>query len=269
MKLWIWSDLHLEQQHVQLPPVAPDGAEMIVCAGDWAVAGQLESQMYNVVRAYDLPIIFVAGNHEYQGELSFEASRNLMAMITEKSKSWNQRVHILDNEYLAYKDIVFIGGTLWTDFLYLADNPAELPWRIKEAEFLIRDFSVIRMETEEAFSPSLMLRQHRITSSFIHETTKLFARHRKVVVSHHIPHGAASDIKYQHSAANYLYTSSAAAFENLMHSAHAPDIWICGHTHQVTDVQIGKTRIISNPYGYQRFKNERQNGFSWDYIVEV
>ena len=269
MNIWIWSDLHLEQQYVEFPLAAPAQADVILCAGDWTTADKLEDQMRSAIQRYNLPIIFVAGNHEYQCDLSFEASRHVMASIVEKSLHWNQRVHVLDNEFLLYQDIVFVGSTLWTDFLYQLSDLAELPWRVKEAESLIRDFTAIKMNDGENFSPSLMLQQHRIASHFIHETCQRFIDKRKVVISHHIPHEAASADVYQTSASNYLYASGASAFESLMHSSAAPHLWICGHTHQPTDIQIGKTRIISNPYGYRRFKSERENSFRWDYVVTL
>ena len=269
MNIWVWSDLHLEQQYVEFPLAAPAQADVILCAGDWTTADQLEGQMRSIIQRYNLPIIFVAGNHEYQGKLSFEASRLAMLAIAEKSVHWSQRVYVLDNECLLYRDIVFIGSTLWTDFLYQLTDLAELPWRVKEAESLIRDFTAIRMADGENFSPSLMLQQHRIASRFIHESCQHFIDKRKVVISHHIPHEAASAEVYQTSASNYLYASGASAFENLMHSSAAPHLWVCGHTHQATDIQIGKTRIISNPFGYRRFKSERENSFRWDYIVTL
>lgn len=269
LNLWIWSDLHLEQQHVEFPATAPEHADVIVCAGDWTTTDRLEDQMRVIIQRYDLPIIFVAGNHEYQGELTFEASRETLVAIANNSQNWNQRVHILDNHYLVHEGIAFIGGTLWTDFLYQAESPAELPWRVKEARSLIRDFQVIKREAGEGFSPSCMLQQNKQTSAFIYEASERFQNMPKVVVSHHIPHERASSPLYLRSATNYLYASSAAAFEDLMHSSFAPSLWICGHTHQVTDVQVGQTRIVSNPMGYQRFKSERQNGFRWDYVVTV
>ena len=269
LNIWVWSDLHLEQQYVEFPNAAPALVDVIVCAGDWTTADQLEGQMKKVVQDYNLPIIFVAGNHEYQGALTFEASKASMASIVEKSRHWNQRVTILDNENFIYKDVVFIGSTLWTDFMYQADSHAELPWRVKEAEALIRDFTAIQMASGECFSPSFMLQQNKLSLRYIYETCERFSPKRKVVISHHIPHEAASDAVYQNSASNYLYASSASAFENLMHSHAAPDLWICGHTHQVTDIQVGQTRIISNPYGYRRFKSERENAFRWDYVISV
>lgn len=269
MNIWVWSDLHLEQQYVEFPMTAPAYGDVIVCAGDWTTADQLEGQMKKIVQQYNLPIIFVAGNHEYQGALSFEASRAVMSSISEKSLHWNQRVYVLDNDYLTYQDVVFIGCTLWTDFLYQIDNHAELPWRVKEAEFLIRDFSAIKLNSGEYFSPSLMLQQNKISRRYIYETCERFASKRKVIISHYIPHEAASDGAYHNTPSNYLYASSASAFEDLLHSQTAPDLWICGHTHQATNIQVGQTRIISNPHGYRRFKSERENAFRWDYVMTV
>src|SRR5919106_314252 len=65
MKLWIWSDLHLEMQDIPLPERAPDGVDVIVCAGDLCYAPHLGRRAFDIVHRYDLPLVFVPGNHEF------------------------------------------------------------------------------------------------------------------------------------------------------------------------------------------------------------
>jgi hypothetical protein len=49
----------------------------------------------------------------------------------------------------------------------------------------------------------------------------------------------------------------------------APALWVCGHTHHVSDVRVGRTRIVCNPYGYLRVPNERNNGFRPDLVIDT
>jgi hypothetical protein len=47
------------------------------------------------------------------------------------------------------------------------------------------------------------------------------------------------------------------------------NLWIYGHTHHAVDVRLGRTRLLCNPYGYQRRPDEQKNGFSWETTVDV
>jgi hypothetical protein len=38
-------------------------------------------------------------------------------------------------------------------------------------------------------------------------------------------------------------------------SAFQPDLWIHGHVHDSFDYQIGRTRIVCNPRGYEAHAN--------------
>ena len=64
MKLWIWSDLHLELQTPIFPEAAPH-ADMRVCAGDLCRADALCDAARWIIERYRLPMVFVPGNHEF------------------------------------------------------------------------------------------------------------------------------------------------------------------------------------------------------------
>src|SRR5690606_14717257 len=65
MKLWIWSDIHNEQQQVGFPSreQAPE-SDAIVIAGDLNSAPNLPCMLEFLIDLYDKPIIYVPGNHE-------------------------------------------------------------------------------------------------------------------------------------------------------------------------------------------------------------
>ena len=47
---------------------------------------------------------------------------------------------------------------------------------------------------------------------------------------------------------------------------YQPALWVHGHTHDSFDYNIGNTRVICNPAGYD---HEPNPDFRWDLVVEI
>lgn len=95
---------------------------------------------------------------------------------------------------------------------------------------------------------------------------------RKIVVTHHLPYPDCTPEFYRggrHSDANHLFANSAELFGDLFVSDAAPELWNCGHTHHPSDITVGRTRIVFNPRGYMRVRNERENGFRWNLVINT
>lgn len=275
MKLWIWSDLHLETQDVELPGRAPPGVDVIVCAGDLCHADDLRHIARWIVESLRLPVVFVPGNHEFYRGVdgshlrSVSVDRRLMAEAAEQSKGWSHRLHVLDDGVAEFGGVRFVGGTLWTDFALGAVGDGDLAWRMNAARSMMPDFGQIRLRGNEMLSPQAMLDMHRETRAFIsHEAIRPFAG-ETVVVTHHLPHPACTPDIYLGSESNYLFASSEEAFGVLMEGPNAPGLWVCGHTHHPVDVRTGGTRVVCNPAGYRAARDERENGFRWDLVVDT
>lgn len=276
MKLWIWSDLHLEMQEVPLPERAPEGADVIVCAGDFCYAPDLGRRAFEIVHRYDLPLVFVPGNHEfYWGgwmSRSKPSDHRLMREAAEASKSWRQPLLLLDDAVSEIGGVLFIGGTLWTDFRMGLEKEDLLPWRMMTAPSQLADFSQIRLGDGERLSPQIMLAFHILTYGHIERQLAIPFDGKKVVVTHHVPHPDCTPKVYRgtpHSDANYLFACSEHVFGDILNSEAAPALWICGHTHHPVDVMVGRTRVICNPRGYLAFADERNNGFRWDLVIDT
>lgn len=276
MKLWIWSDLHLELQTVYMPlgHQKPDGVDAIVCAGDLCHADRVADTARAFIERYDVPIIFVPGNHEfYRGgvfgkDRNIEGDRLLLQIAQRDSKDWPHRFYVLDDDAVVIGDVRFVGGTLWTDFL-LGAHESDLPWRLNSAVTQIADFSQIGMRDGSKLSPQPMLNMHRVTATYICRQLAEPSSGKTVVVTHHLPHPAATPAIYRGANANFLFASSERVFGDLFESYDAPALWVCGHTHHPSDVMVGGTRIVCNPMGYRSIPNERENGFCWDLVIDT
>lgn len=274
MRLWIWSDLHLELQQVPLSYKAPEGVDAIVCAGDLCHAPDLARICKAIVEKYKLPMVFVPGNHEFYGKPHMKHRRTLphdrilMQEAALASKDWEFPLYVLDDGTVEVDGVRFVGGTLWTDFLMDGDD-FDLPWRLREAPGQIGDFSNIFMQNSDLLSSTDWIDMHRETAGFIREELKKPFQGKTVVVTHHLPYPGCTPEFYRGSSSNHLFASSEAAFGDILRSQNAPALWICGHTHEVVDVTIGKTRVVCNPFGYRFIPHERGNGFSWDFVIDT
>jgi predicted MPP superfamily phosphohydrolase len=101
MRLWIFSDLHLEKGSAFAP--LPPAFDCLVCAGDlWNDIGQSIATVAKL--AQGRPSILVAGNHEYWSDDPIEIGRILAE---------HDGVHLLECDTATIDGITFAGATLW------------------------------------------------------------------------------------------------------------------------------------------------------------
>lgn len=269
MKLWIWSDVHLEISNSQIDFTRPD-ADIIVIAGDLTYADCVSEVAKDIIDRYQLPIIYAAGNHEYYGShqrgSSFETDQLILRLAERDSDSWSHKLYVLDEDTVVINDVRFVGATLWTDFKLNLKNESQLSARMRNSENLLRDFTSIRMRSGERFSAADMIKLNASNADYIKSQVSENFDGKTVIVSHHLPHPACIGEKYRDSEANYLFSNSEDAFNDVLDSGRV-DAWICGHSHQATDVVVGKTRVVCNPFGYD-FEQGR-NGFRENMVIEV
>lgn len=256
MRLWIFSDLHLEFLEPAHPPAIPD-ADVCVVAGDILDCGIVPSIRWlgeNI--AMHMPVVFVAGNHEFYRSFFRDA---MLAAAAETRKYSN--VFFLENREVIINDVVFIGATMWTDFdLY---GTPELSAR--HARRAMADYKAIRFEKTpfRYFSPMDSAKMHRQSRRFILDRLETHAGRRRIVVTHHAPSA-------QSIPERFLNDSLSPAFASDLESEiirTGPDIWIHGHVHEPCSYVVGRTRVLCNPGGYP---GENQlNRFSWAHVITV
>ena len=109
MKLQLLSDLHLESENFQ-PQPAPD-AELLVLAGDidagWAG--------FESFAGWPVPVLFVAGNHEFDGRELDEAWPALRALTQRLGWTMLERDSVVLTDRKGRK-LRFVGTIRWSDF---------------------------------------------------------------------------------------------------------------------------------------------------------
>src|SRR4051812_7200706 len=116
MRLWIFSDLHLEMFPLGRPLDIPD-ADVCVVAGDILNRGIVPSLRWlEDYIAKHMPVVFVAGNHEFYRASLIESLKAALKFGSEDG------VHFLEDQCVEIGGVLFCGATLWTDFRIFGDE---------------------------------------------------------------------------------------------------------------------------------------------------
>jgi Icc-related predicted phosphoesterase len=240
MKLWIFSDLHLEFDDIELPNPLPE-ADVCIVAGDILTKGILPSLKWLAARiAQKMPVIFVPGNHEFYDAFLEES------LVAASTFNGAGRLHLLEDAAVEIGDVVFCGCTLWSDFDALGLDFADIAMR--EAAKKHNDYRAIRYR-KKPFSrlwPVHTRRKHIRSRAFLEDCMERYAGRNLVFVTHHAPSMASAEARYQRDLLTSAYVSDLTA----LMGEGGPDLWIHGHTHNAVDYTVNGTRVVCNPRGY-------------------
>ena len=244
MRILVLSDLHLETRPISLENV---NADLVVLAGD---IDNGATGIEWAKRTFSVPVLYVAGNHEY-----YEGEFNLVQRSLRNAAA-GSHVTVLDCDTYFRNSIRFLGCSLWTD--YSLAPPEGRDEVIEHSRRFNPDHLSIRME-ERAFSPEdaiALCRRHR---SWLRARLAEPFSGPTVVITHFAPHRGSIASQYLNHPANPGFIVD---LDEMMGRA---DLWIHGHTHTAFDYQVRGTRILSNPRGYA----DESTGFTMGRIVEI
>jgi predicted phosphohydrolase len=256
MQISVISDIHLEFGPLRLP-----GGEVLVLAGDacelrslqrdnesqkssnWTL---MEERLYRHQRFFEVEcakydkVIYVMGNHEhYHGRWNSTES-GLRALLP-------SNVVLLEKQSYEIGDVLFVGGTLWTDMN--RGNP--ITAEVNKSS--LNDYKHIKVfdslgEYRGKLRPAITMAEHAHTLKAFAAALDAAPDKKCVVVSHHAPCHlsiAPQYANYHHE--NGGYYSDLSNF--ILDRSHIV-AWIHGHMHNASDYMLGSTRVISNPRGY-------------------
>jgi predicted phosphodiesterase len=259
MKIQLASDLHLEFIQRTSPGVliiAPEpDADVLILPGD-IVTGHAAPELF---RDWPVPVLYVAGNHEFYGHALGPTQHTLRAAAQLPRKA---PFHFLENQSVVIGDVRFLGATLWTDYKLSKDLSQQAS--MQYAQDGLNDHRRIRT-SQDMFSAQNALDLHMQSRAWlIEEMAKPFDG-KTVVITHHGVHPQSTHPRYADSKINAAFVSD---MSDLLPGA---DLWVHGHVHDGFDYTIGRCRVVANPAGYilnrswatsvaeYRFENETFN----------
>lgn len=253
MKIQIVSDLHLEFGSIEIKNA---GADVLVLSGDIVVAADIgrpdpyevviESERSKTVKRFFKNvsaefenIVYVMGNHEhYHGDIA--VSKKKITDMFDELGIFN--IHVLEKDTVTIDDVIFVGGTLWTDC------NKECPVTLFDLKRHMNDYFVIKNDIRRLL-PEDTVEIHKNTKQFIQDIVQANGDKKIVVVGHHAPSKASTHPRYVKDVImNGAYSSDLSDF--ILDNPNIK-LWTHGHTHESFDYMVGTTRIVCNPRGYE------------------
>ncbi len=259
-KILILSDLHLESSNMKLNDIEQD---IIVLAGDICVEKEMIVDFIYRNIPEEKPIVFVLGNHEYEGRIVSQVVPQLNKLFTEELP--NHQIHVLDNKSVVIDGIKFIGSTLWSNFECFGIDAKKDIMDLAD-KLIIKGHHMY--EENPYFGQGSHPRYLEVNSKkveqwcqeaidFIDYSLKEEFLGPRIVVTHFAPHKKSISEEYMkksNSAEDKMYNMLSAFWVNSLDNLMGfSDYWIHGHVHHSFDYQVEGTRVISNPRGNSLF----------------
>ena len=254
MKLQLLSDLHLETESFE-PEPAPD-ADLLVLAGD------IDSRWdgYRRFAGWSVPVLVVAGNHEFDGRDVDAALADLRGLCGDLGFTILERESLILNQPDGRR-LRLLGTTRWSDFdLYGAERR---PRAERAAEYFMRLMASTR--AGRPFDAAAVRLEALSCRAWLETELGRSAQGRwdqTVVITHFAPSLRSADPRYGPQPGTASFCN---ADDDLIPRA---DLWLHGHLHCRHDYRVNRpgrapTRVVCHPLGlakkgehdgYERFK---------------
>ena len=227
MRVQLLSDLHFEfhadEGALFVDSMQPEGVDVLVLAGDIAVAGGIEAALSKFCARYASgTVIYVHGNHEFYG-----SDRGRVAEETRSAARQHANLVWLDCDSVVVHGRRFLGTPLW----FRRDDEAAVFRRA------MADFSRIH-----GFE-SWVYRENARALDFLNGEL----RRGDIVITHHLPARASIAPQFEGNALNSFFVCDVEA--DLLQPRGAV-FWMHGHTHCSLRYRSGDTTVVCNPFGY-------------------
>jgi len=290
MNIQLLSDLHLES-NPEFMPTPATGADVLVLAGDigsyqtdsaLSAAGDADFGLkrFSPLHGWPTPVLFVPGNHEYDGLDFDQAHTRLQETCARLGITW------LEREVLHLNGVRFVGTTLWTDFDALGPlagqalpdpNSPKFPahfhhpnsqytrqLKARDKAFRAANYYLRKTHTTRHAEPWLaegVRAQALLCQDWLRQALSVPFDGPTVVVTHFAPSLNSADPRYGR-------VPGTAGFCNALDPwLSQAQLWLHGHLHCPSDYTHNGCRVVANPLGYAR-KNE-QLMFQAQCVLEV
>ena len=111
------------------------------------------------------------------------------------------------------------------------------------------------------FTPTKYYKCHKKDKKYLRATLydNDYLDYTTVVITHHLPSYKMLNPKFVNSPINTFFAN------NLDELINYVTLWISGHSHSFTDIDIDGCRCIVNPMGY----SSEKTGYKKDLLVEI
>jgi hypothetical protein len=254
MQLQLISDLHLETESYEPRPA--EGAELLVLAGD------VDSTWrgLDLFRDWPVPVLFVPGNHEYDGR-DFDEAR---AGLHERARSLG--FLMLDDSSQVLRDeqgrrVRFVGSTRWSDFDLF--GPAQRERALRAGSYFQRVMGASR--DGQPFDAIAVREQALRCRAWLAEALSAGEQgpdwDATVVITHFAPSLQSADPRYGRQPGTASFCNDD---EALLSGAR---LWLHGHLHCRHDYRLNGCRVLCNARGHAR-KGEA-DGYDGQRLIEV
>jgi len=259
MNISFISDLHLEFADLTIP-----GGDVLILAGDVCEAKNIRPELYQKDQPFNTKrqdryarffmeelvkyqrVLYVMGNHEHYGMI-FDDTHDLLKSLVPNN------VTVLEKQHVIIDNVIFLGGSLWTDF---NNNDPLTMWDVPRN---MNDFSVIKKLDADLGSVKRLRAEHVLKE--FNDTLQYFAsvldaniNVPTVVITHHAPSKQSINEKFR--SEHIMNGGFASNLDNFILKYPQITHWIHGHMHDPVDYHIGNTQILSNPRGYTGYERQ-------------
>jgi predicted phosphodiesterase len=274
VNIQLLSDLHLESNPYFVAQPLP-GADVLVLAGDIG-SYQPNSSLTRLGIAdfglarfsphpvseggadWPTPVLFIPGNHEYDGLEFEEATRQLRAACERWGLIW------LEQQSVVLQGVRFVGCTLWTDFDALNGDSLSAMLAGRDKAFRAANFYLRKNHSLRDGVPILApeIRELGLQShAWLRGTLAHPFEGPTVVVTHFAPTLLSADPRYGLVPGTAGFCN---ALDDLMPAAQ---LWLHGHLHCPQDYLSQGCHVVANPLGYAH-KGE-QKSYRPDLLISV
>lgn len=230
MKIRLISDIH-QEFYEDTGLYKTRGEDVLVLLGDIHTGAHQVAKTLKKFHAEQKTIIYIPGNHEYYRTsiADFDAAIGLLTR--------DLGIHLLNPGMVRIGGVTFAGATLWTNFR--GDAVAKLACKNG-----INDFRRI-----QGFDTDKCMELHESHFEFIKSAYVAAAEGPRVICTHFLPAVECIAPEYRGpDLINYYFANDYGGYIGTLQNT----TWLFGHTHTPVDLYIGDTRVIANPYGYNK-----------------
>ncbi len=257
VNIQLLSDLHLESNPYFVAEPTP-GADVLVLAGDigsyqpGSALTRLGIEDFGLARfsprpvskggaGWPTPVLFIPGNHEYDGLEFDDATRRLRAACERWGLIW------LEQQIVVLQGVRFLGCTLWTDFDALNRDSLSGSLAAREKAFRAANDYLRKNHSLREGVPMLAPEVRELglqSQAWLRAALAQPVDGSTVVVTHFAPSLLSADSRYG------LAPGTAGFCNALDELLPAAQLWLHGHLHCPQDYRSRGCHVVANPLGY-------------------